>query len=86
MATSFVEELRGRGWRFVEVPDEEFDTLGCNVLALAPGRCLVCAGNPVTRARLEAAGCDVVAYEGGEISVSRAGGPTCLTRPLWRAD
>ena len=86
LATSFVEELRERGWRFVEVPDGEFDSLGCNVLALAPGRCLVCAGNPVTRSRLEAAGCDVIAYEGAEISVNRAGGPTCLTRPLWRAD
>ena len=84
MATAFVEELRRRGWRFVEVPDDEFDSLGCNVLALAPGRCLVAAGNPVTRSRLEAAGCEVVAYDGGEISVNRAGGPTCLTRPLWR--
>jgi dimethylargininase len=84
MATAFVEELAGRGWRFVEVPDEEFETLGCNVLALAPRRCLVCDGNPVTRARLEAAGCEVVAYEGEEISLNRAGGPTCLTRPVWR--
>lgn len=86
MATAFVEELRGRGWGFVEVPDEEFDSLGCNVLALGGGRCLVCEGNPVTRARLEAAGCEVIAYAGTEISVNRAGGPTCLTRPLWRRD
>jgi len=86
LAVPFVQELRRRGWRFVEVPDEEFDTLGCNVLALAPGRCLVCDGSPVTRARLEAAGCSVVAYEGREISHNRAGGPTCLTRPIWRAD
>ncbi len=64
------------------MPDEEFDTLGCNVLALAPRRCLVCDGNPVTRARLEAAGCEVVAYSGTEISLNRAGGPTCLTRPI----
>lgn len=86
METAFVEELRRRGWRFVEVPDEEFDSLGCNVLALAPYRCLVCGGSPTTRARLEAAGCQVIAYAGDEISVNRAGGPTCLTRPLWRQD
>ena len=86
LATAFVEHLRGRGWRFVEVPDAEFETLGCNVLALAPGRCLVVEGNPVTRARLEAAGCAVQSYAGAEISLNRAGGPTCLTRPLWRAD
>jgi len=84
LATAFVEELGARGWGFVEVPDAEFETLGCNVLALAPRRCLVAAGNPVTRSRLEATGCDVVAYEGDEISINRAGGPTCLTRPLWR--
>jgi hypothetical protein len=86
IATAFVEEMRRRGWGFVEVPDEEFDSLGCNALALAPNRVVVCDGNPVTRARLEAAGCEVIAYAGQEISVNRAGGPTCLTRPIWRQD
>ena len=73
VATPFVEELRARGWRFIEVPDEEFETLGCNVLALAPYHCLVCEGNPVTRARLEAAGCEVIAYTGAEISLNERG-------------
>jgi dimethylargininase len=86
MSVPFVGELERRGWSFIEVPDEEFDTHGCNVLALAPMHALVCDGNPVTRARLEAAGCRVVAYTGDEISHNRAGGPTCLTRPLLRAD
>jgi N-dimethylarginine dimethylaminohydrolase len=85
MSVPFVEELRRRGWEFVEAPDEEFATHGCNVLALAPRRALVCAGNPVTRARLEAAGVDVMVYTGDEISHNRAGGPTCLTRPILRA-
>lgn len=84
MAVPFVEELLGRGWAFIEVPDEEFESHGCNVLALAPMRVLVCDGNPVTRARLEDAGVSVVAYSGDEISHNRAGGPTCLTRPLLR--
>lgn len=84
MAVSFVEALQRRGWDFIGVPDEEFETHGCNVLALAPKRVLVCDGNPVTRGRLEAAGCEVVAYTGDEISHNRAGGPTCLTRPLLR--
>ena len=84
MATPFVEELGRRSIRFIEVPDEEFETLGCNVLALAPMKVLVCDGSPVTRTRLEAAGCEVLAYEGSEISHNRAGGPTCLTRPILR--
>jgi N-dimethylarginine dimethylaminohydrolase len=84
MSVPFVEELRRRGWSFIEVPDEEFDRHGCNVLALAPMRVLVCEGSPITRARLEAEGCEVVAYAGDEISHNRAGGPTCLTRPILR--
>ena len=73
-----------RGIHLVEVPDEEFDSMGTNVLALAPKRCLMLAGNPRTRAALERAGADVIEYEGTEISVKGAGGPTCLTRPLER--
>jgi N-dimethylarginine dimethylaminohydrolase len=84
MSVPFVQELERRGWSFIEVPDEEFDTHGCNVLTLAPLRALVCDGNPVTRGRLEAAGCEVIAYTGDEISHNRAGGPTCLTRPILR--
>ena len=84
LSVPFVAELHRRGWSFVEVPDEEFDTLGCNVLTLAPKRVLVCEGSPVTHSRLEAAGCEVTAYSGEEISHNRAGGPTCLTRPLLR--
>ncbi|MGH7540591.1 MAG: arginine deiminase family protein [Gemmatimonadota bacterium] len=68
----------------VEVPHEELDTLGCNVLALAPRRCLTLEGNPVTRARLEAAGAEVRTFEGREICLEGHGGPTCLTRPLSR--
>ena len=81
---SFREWLLDRGIHLVEVPDEEFDSMGTNVLTLAPRRCLMLAGNPRTRAALERAGADVIEYEGTEISVKGAGGPTCLTRPLER--
>jgi dimethylargininase len=85
MSVPFVQELQRRDWSFIEVPDEEFETHGCNVLALAPMRVLVCDGSPVTRDRLRAAGCEVVTYVGNELSHNRAGGPTCLTRPILRA-
>jgi N-dimethylarginine dimethylaminohydrolase len=85
MSVPFVQELQRREWSFIEVPDEEFETHGCNVLTLAPMKVLVCDGSPVTRARLEAAGCDVMVYTGDELSHNRAGGPTCLTRPILRA-
>ena len=76
--------LQARGFTFVEVPDEEFATMGPNVLALAPGVCLMLAGNPVTQARLAQAGCEVLTYKGDEISLKAEGGPTCLTRPILR--
>jgi len=84
MAVRFVELLEEQGWRLIEIPENEFDTMGCNVLALAPGKCLALAGNDGTKRRLEEAGCEVLTYEGSEISRNRFGGPTCLTRPIWR--
>jgi dimethylargininase len=79
-----VELLADRGIRLIEVPDEEFDTMGPNVLALAPRVALALEGNPETRRRMEAAGVDVRCYRGDEISRKGGGGPTCLTRPLSR--
>jgi N-dimethylarginine dimethylaminohydrolase len=77
--------LRLRGVELIEVADQEFATMGTNVLALRPRDCIMLEGNPVTRARLEAAGCRVHTYRGNEISLKAEGGPTCLTRPVWRA-
>jgi N-dimethylarginine dimethylaminohydrolase len=84
MPVPFREWLVGRGLRFVEVPDTEFESMGTNVLAVGPRRVIMLAGNPVTQARLEAEGVEVWTYEGSEISVKGGGGPTCLTRPLAR--
>ena len=80
----FRNELINRGYELVEVPDEEFDSMGCNVLAIAPSVCLMVKGNPKTKAALEKAGCKVIEYQGAEISVKGGGGPTCLTRPIER--
>ena len=79
-----LELLAERGIATVEVPDEEFESMGANVLALGPRRALALAGNDETRRRLERAGVDVVVYRGDEISRKGDGGPTCLTRPLLR--
>ena len=80
-----LELLAERAIAVVEVPDEEFETQGPNVLALAPRRALALDGNPETRRRMERAGVDVAVYRGEEISKKGDGGPTCLTRPLLRA-
>ena len=80
----FRERLLERGYALVDVPEDEFDSMGTNVLALAPRHGLMLTGNPRTRAALEHAGATVIEYKGNEISVKGAGGPTCLTRPLSR--
>ena len=84
MPIKFRNELLERGFQLVEVPEQEFDSMGCNVLAVAPRDCLLVAGNPITRKLLEDAGASVHVYEGNEISVKGGGGPTCLTRPIDR--
>ncbi len=85
MPIVFRNLLLKRGYHLVEVPDEEFETMGCNVLALAPRECLMVEGNPKTKAALEKSGCKVTLYKGEEISVKGGGGPTCLTRPVYRS-
>jgi dimethylargininase len=79
-----VQLLEERGVQVVEVPEDEFETMGSNVLALGPRRALAVEGNPETRRRMERAGVEVVTYEGAELSKGD-GGPTCLTLPLVRS-
>ena len=79
-----VQLLEERGVHMVEVPDDEFESMGCNVLGLAPRIVLALDGNPETRGRLEAADVEVRVYAGEELSRKGDGGPTCLTRPLAR--
>ena len=82
----FRDWLIRRSVKLIEVPDSEFDSMGCNVLALAPRRCIMIEGNPQTRQKLLDEGVDILEYRGKEISAKGAGGPTCLTRPLSRTE
>jgi N-dimethylarginine dimethylaminohydrolase len=84
MPIGFRNILIERGFELVEVPEEEFETMGCNVLAIAHRECLMAEGNPKTKMSLETAGCKVRVFKGTEISVKGGGGPTCLTRPIYR--
>jgi len=78
-------ELLGEmGVRTIPVPNEEYSTLACNVLAVRPGVLIMAAGNPLTRRALEAAGCEVHAYPASEIGINGSGGPTCMSRPILR--
>jgi len=83
MPVRLVQLLEARGFRLIDVPAEEFETMGPNVLALEPGVVLALERNRETRRRLERAGVEVLSYDGTELSKGD-GGPTCLTRPLLR--
>jgi arginine deiminase len=84
MPVPFRQLLLERGMHLVEVPDEEYDSMACNVLAVAPRQCIMLAGNPITQQRLEAAGANVLTYAGSDLCLKGGGGPTCLTRPILR--
>jgi len=85
MPIKFRNTLIKKGFKFVEVPDEEFESMGCNVLTIAPRQCIMVEGNPKTQRLLKQAGCKVTTFKGDEISIKGGGGPTCLTRPLLRS-
>lgn len=76
--------LNDLGYRLIEVPEEEYPTLGCNVLAVRPGVVIAAEGNPVTAAAMAARGVEVHTYRAFEIGMNGSGGPTCMTRPILR--
>jgi dimethylargininase len=78
-----VQLLAERRIQIVEVPDEELETLGPKVLALAQRLALLPEHNVETRRRLEAAGVETAVYPAVELAKGE-GGPTCLTLPLLR--
>jgi dimethylargininase len=77
--------LQDLDYRLVEVDEEEYPTLGCNVLAVRPGVVILADGNPNIAVALAAHGVEVHTYAASEIGVNGSGGPTCLTRPILRA-
>lgn len=80
----FRKWLLRRRIQLLEVPDSEYNTMGCNILAVAPRKCIMLSGNPRTKQMLEKEGVEVWEYRGDEISKKGAGGATCLTRPILR--
>ncbi len=80
--------LKERGITLIDAPFGEFEatgTLSTNVLATAPGRCIMLDGIPETRAALEHAGITVSVFSGDALCIGCEGGPTCMTRPILRA-
>jgi N-dimethylarginine dimethylaminohydrolase len=80
---ALLQALAARGIERIPVPEEDYLSLGCNVLAVAPGVVVVAAGNDATAKAMRDHGVEVHTYEASEINKGE-GGPTCLTRPILR--
>ena len=85
LPVSFIKYLLDRNIELIDVPDEEYESMGCNVLAVSPRKVIMISGNSITKQLLEKKGVEVYTYDGSEISIKGAGGPTCLTRPFLRS-
>jgi len=85
MPVIFRQRLLDYGFNLIELPAQDYDTIGCNVLALDESTCLIESRNVATIDLLKDRGFDVRTYSGQHISLAGEGGPTCLTRPLMRS-
>ena len=81
---ALLQALRSRGIEMISVPEEDYHSLGCNVLTIRPGEVVIAEGNQATAELLRNHGVKVHTYAASEINKGE-GGPTCLTRPLLRA-
>lgn len=87
MPVALYQLLPARGVVMIEGDIEEFDNnggLNLNVLATAPRACIAVAGFPKTQQTMERAGCRVETFCGDDLCIKCEGGPTCLSRPIWR--
>jgi N-dimethylarginine dimethylaminohydrolase len=88
MPVALYRMLRTRGIRLIEAPAEEFHAsngLSLNVLPTRPYQVIAVGGFPRSKAAMEDAGCTVETFEADALCIACEGGPTCLSRPIWRS-
>lgn len=86
--TALYQLMQSMGIELLEAPHDEFmasSGLNLNVLPTSPSKCIMIEGFPGTKAAMEAAGCEVQTFKGDALCIACEGGPTCLTRPIYRA-
>lgn len=80
----FREYLLEKDFNIIEVNNKEYLTMGTNVLALSPKKCVILKGNIHVKREIEEYGGEVFEYDGVDLSMKGEGGPTCMTAPLLR--
>ena len=79
--------LKNNGIQLIAMPEDEFfksKTLGINILALSPRNLVTIEGCTKTLDLLSHSGCTLNLFNGNEFCIRAEGGPTCLTRAIWR--
>ncbi len=85
MPVALLELLEERDWTLIPCDDDEYHTQGCNILATAPDVVVMFDSAPKVASRLRKADVEVHEVHAPNITLGD-GGPTCITRPLWRED
>ena len=80
MPIPLLQRLEKYNIQMLSVPEEEWNTLGSNVLSLGEGSILAVDGNPKTKRLLEQHRFTVDSFDGADLCLAGEGGPTCLTR------
>ena len=79
--------LESKGFECIDIPKKDFldsNGLAINILALSPRNVIMLEGFSKTEAILKKKGCNVKTFDGKELCIKAEGGPTCLTRPIYR--
>jgi N-dimethylarginine dimethylaminohydrolase len=80
--------MQGMGFNLIEIPYAEYEnsgTLSGNILAITPGECIMIDGFVQTRKLLQEAGIEVQVFTGDSLCIGCEGGPTCMSRPIYRS-
>ena len=80
--------MQSMGFSLIEIPYDEYEksgTLSGNILAIAPGECIMIDGFEQTRKLLQEAGINVQVFTGDALCIGCEGGPTCMSRPIYRS-
>ena len=80
--------MQAMGFSLIEIPYDEYEnsaTLSGNILAIAPAECIMIDGFVQTRTLLQAAGINVQVFTGDALCIGCEGGPTCMSRPIYRS-
>lgn len=84
LPVSFINLLLDKNIGLIDIPEEEYNSMACNILAISPRVCIMLNNNPKTKNALDKENVKVFGFSGDDISIKGSGGPTCLTRPLYR--